>query len=369
MYKVMHIKNDVDRLYGPREGGGRGLISVWDSFKSDIVRISHVIEHSPCEILTACYKLDREKALSNTKRARKYECETQIEYPNGFLEKPILHQAKVKSSLIRKKLSEKRINEWQEKPQHGAYARQLTQIDAAVKESFGWMNKCFLDPFSEAYIMAAQEMALFTKYHEKNILHVSSDATCRVCKKDGCEETIYHILAGCDSLAKREYFTRHNAICKYLHFEISKAFNLPCGKNWYLHEPKEVIVDSRVEILYDQVLQTDLEVGANRPDLVIKDKYAKKTYVVDVSCPCDLNIHKAEATKIAKYRGLRGQLQKMWGFECITLPVVVGGLGSITSCLKNYLAILPGCPSAIMCQKISALGSKKILMDVLSRKR
>ena len=81
------------------------------------------------------------------------------------------------------------------------------------------------------------------------------------------------------------------------------------------------------------------------------------------------NIHKAEATKIAKYRGLRGQLQKMWGFECITLPVVVGGLGSITSCLKNYLAILPGCPSAIMCQKISALGSKKILMDVLSRKR
>ena len=140
-------------------------------------------------------------------------------------------------------------------------------------------------------------------------------------------------------------------------------------KNWYLHEPKEVIVDNKVEILYDQVLQTDLEVGANRPDLVIKDKYAKKTYVVDVSCPCDLNIHKAEATKIAKYRGLRGQLQKMWGYECVTLPIVVGGLGSITSCLKDYLTILPGCPSAIMCQKISALGSKKILMDVLSRKR
>ena len=128
-------------------------------------------------------------------------------------------------------------------------------------------------------------------------------------------------------------------------------------------------MDNKVEILYDQVLQTDLEVGANRPDLVIKDKYAKKTYVVDVSCPCDLNIHKAEATKIAKYRGLRGQLQKMWGYECVTLPIVVGGLGSITSCLKDCLTILPGCPSAIMCQKISALGSKKILMDVLSRKR
>ena len=217
--------------------------------------------------------------------------------------------------------------------------------------------------------MAAQEMALFTKYHEKNILHVSNDATCRICKTNGCNETIYHILAGCDSLAKREYFTRHNAVCKYLHFEISKAYNLPCGKNWYQHEPKEVIIDNKVEILYDQVLQTDLEVGANRPDLVIKDKYAKKTFIVDVTCPCDLNIHKAEATKIAKYRGLRGQLQKMWGFECVTLPIVVGGLGTVTSSLKDYLAILPGGANTSMCQKITTLGSKNILIDVLSRQR
>ena len=144
-------------------------------------------------------------------------------------------------------------------------------------------------------------------------LHVSNDSTCRICRKDGCDETIYHLLAGCDSLAKREYFTRHNAVCKYLHFELSKAYNLPCGRSWYLHEPKDVIVDKNVDILYDQVIQTDLEVGANRPDLVIKDKNAKKTYLVDITCPCDLNIHKAEATKIAKYRGLRGQLQKNVG--------------------------------------------------------
>ena len=26
MDEAMHIKNDVDRLYGPRVGGGRGLI-------------------------------------------------------------------------------------------------------------------------------------------------------------------------------------------------------------------------------------------------------------------------------------------------------------------------------------------------------
>ena len=369
MYHAMHIKNDVDRLYGPRLGGGRGLISVWDSFKSDTIRISYAMEHSSCEILNACYRLDQEKLFSTVKRARKFEKETPVEYPKGFYDKPVLYQAKRKASLIKKKLLERRLSNWEEKPQHGAFARQLKQIPAPIKESFGWINSCFLDPSSEAYIMAAQEMALFTKYHEKKILHVSNDSICRICKNENCDETIYHILAGCDSLAKREYFTRHNAICKYLHFEISKAYNLPCGNNWYMHEPKEVIVNNDVDILYDQVVQTDLEVGANRPDLVIKDKHAKKTYLVDVSCPCDLNIHKTEATKIAKYRGLRGQLQKMWGFECITLPVVIGGLGSITSSLKDYLTLLPGCAKSTMCQKIALLGSKKILMDVLSRKR
>ena len=118
-------------------------------------------------------------------------------------------------------------------------------------------------------------MALFTKYHERNILKTHNDVTCRICRKPGSEETIYHILSGCDSLAKREYFTRHNAVCKYLHFVISNHYGLPTGKNWYMHVPKEAITSECVDLVYDQVLFTDLEVGANRPDILIKDKAAK----------------------------------------------------------------------------------------------
>ena len=95
----------------------------------------------------------------------------------------------------------------------------------------------------------------------------------------------------------------------------------------YMHEPKEVITSKNVDILYDRVIKTDIEVGANRPDIVIKDLSSKKAFIIDVACPCDLNIHKTEGTKVAKYIGLKGQLQKMWGFKCIIIPVVVGGLG------------------------------------------
>ena len=224
-----------------------------------------------------------------------------------------MHQAKTKAAFIKKAILERTKEKWQEKPQHGAFLRQLGEIGADMKESFGWLTKCFIDPASEGYIFAAQEMALFTKFHERYILKLSDDSTCRVCRDQDKNETIYHILAGCDSLAKREYLTRHNAVCQYLHFIICSAYNLPCGRNWSCHEPKEAITCKNVDILYDQVISTDLDVGANRPDLIIKDKVAKKTYILDVYCPCDLNLYKAEATKVARYAGLKGQLQKMWG--------------------------------------------------------
>ena len=279
LYKMIQIKNDVDRLYGARQKGGRGLISVWDSYKTSIIRISYVISETDDEVLKVCSKLDQEKLFSVGGKAKKFETGMQLEYSKEFFEKPVLQQAKTKAALAKKDTIEKRLTTWQEKPQHGAFIKQLNEIGANMKESFGWLSKCFLDTNSEGYIMAAQEMALFTKYHERNILKSHNDPTCRVCRIPGNDETIYHILSGCDSLAKREYFVRHNAVCNYLHFVISEFYGIPTGKSWASHLPKEVISCKSVDVLYDQVLRTDLEVGANRPDLVIKEKVAKKAYI------------------------------------------------------------------------------------------
>ena len=150
---------------------------------------------------------------------------------------------------------------------------------------------------------------------------------------------------------------------------VSKHYGLPTGQNWFMHEPKEAIIHKSVDLIYDQVLTTDMAVGANRPDLLIKDHVAKKVYIIDVACPCDLNIYKMENTKVAKYIGLKGQLQKMSGYDCTIIPVIIGGLGAVTRNLKNFLSTIPGCPNITMCQKIALLGSKQILIDVLSRSR
>ena len=67
MYKVFQMKNDVDRLYGARLKGGRGLISAWDAFRSSIIRILHTIENSDNDILQICCKSLSQKASIKNK--------------------------------------------------------------------------------------------------------------------------------------------------------------------------------------------------------------------------------------------------------------------------------------------------------------
>ena len=365
MYRVFEIKSDVDRLYLSRRSGGRGLLSIWDVFQCTICRVAHYLANSQEDVLMACAKLDSGCLFSVQKKAQKFSSSNAPKLPENFGTKPLLAQARLVSSVMRASITESRELSWKEKPQHGAFRNLLVEHQLSLKKSFLWLSKCHIDPGLESYVCAAQELALFTRYHEKYILKSRLDDRCRICKKES--ETIFHILAGCGVLAKRDYFDRHNAVCKYVHFEILKHYAIPCGTNWFVHTPRDVIIASNVEIIYDQVLTTDREVGANRPDILVRDKTERKTYIIDISCPCDVNVIKKEAEKISKYGTLKRELTRMWGEECLVVPVVIGGLGAVSNDTELHLEKIPGNISLAMCQKITLMGSKKILNDVLAR--
>ena len=325
-----------------------------------------MLTNSTCEVLSACSKVDRKGLYSIQKKAEKFLDGVSLTLPLKFKEKPLLAQARLVAKGSRDAILESRLDCWQKKPQHGAYLRLLEERGLHVKNSLGWMNKVHLDGSSEAYVCAAQELALFTRYHEKHIIKSRSDDLCRICKKEA--ESIFHILSGCEVLSKREYFVRHNSVCQYVHFEIMKHFAFPSATNWYAHKPCEVIMSRNVEIAYDQIIATDRPVGANRPDILIRDKANGRTYIVDISCPCDVNVASKEAEKIAKYGMLRKELIKMWGGDCIIIPVVIGGLGAVSKDADRHIKSLPGKVEMSLCQKITILGSKRILQAVLSRK-
>ena len=365
MYRAFEKLSDVDRLYTPRSSGGRGLQSIWDVYKATICRLAYVLSHTECEVLQACAQIDKKGLFSIQKKADKFLDGILVEFPERFSDKPILYWARMVATAVREAILKERLDTWKNKPQHGAFLKLLDERELHVKQSLVWMNKVHLDAYSEAYICAAQELALITRYHEKNILKNRMDDRCRICQNE--TETVFHILAGCGVLSKREYFTRHNSLCQYVHFEILKHFDFPCGENWYVHKPRDVIMAKNVEIAYDQVISTDRPVGGNRPDILVRDIANKKAYIIDISCPCDVNVSLKEAEKIGKYGALRRELLRMWGGECVIIPVIVGGLGAVSKNTEKHMRSLPGKVKMPLCQKIVSLGSMRILQAVLSR--
>ena len=229
-----------------------------------------------------------------------------------------------------------------------------------------WMDSCHLSPQSEGYICAMQELAIFTKWHECHILKTAKSDRCRICEKE--PETTFHLLAGCDVLAKKQYLDRHNNVARYVHHCICKAYNFQTEKKWHLHKPTDVIMDKRVEITWDMILTTDRDVGSNRPDIVIRDKFEKKTYIIDISCPSDVNVCSKENEKLTKYSGLRVELAKMWDCESVVIPVVIGGLRAVSDKFIQFINMIPAEISSALCQKITLLGSEQIMRSCLSRK-
>ncbi|KAL1451137.1 hypothetical protein WDU94_003426 [Cyamophila willieti] len=263
----------------------------------------------------------------------------------------------IQQNRLRKKLEEKSL--------HGQYLKRVNNIEHSVPQTFSWLRRGQLKPATEATIVAAQDQALRTRNYEKYILKTKiDDDRCRICQEKS--ETIDHILSACPQLAKHEYILRHNKICTYVHWCLCKKYNIPgIATRWYEHEPKPVVNNEEVTILYDTQIHTDRTVPANKPDIVIKNLKEKHCTLIDISVPCDKNLISKEAEKKLKYRTLAIEVSKMWNLKTLIVPVIIGALGTIPQTLHNNIKTLEGNISIHKIQDIALCGSANILRKTI----
>eukprot|EP00957_Ditylum_brightwellii_P169004 12863765-Ditylum_brightwellii.AAC.1 len=88
---------------------------------------------------------------------------------------------------------------------------------------------------TEAAISAAQEQALATNNIQNMIYKMDVSPLCRLCKK--CPETVGHIISGCTPITKKKYTPRHNAVAKYIHWNILQDHGDEVSEQWWLHKP------------------------------------------------------------------------------------------------------------------------------------
>ena len=82
-------------------------------------------------------------------------------------------------------------------------------------------------------------------------------------------------------------------------------------------------------LMWDRTIYTNRTVAHNRPDIVLKEKKEKITYLIDVAVPGTNNMVNTIRTKIDKYREPAEEIQQTWRTRTRILPIVITATGVV----------------------------------------
>ena len=126
-----------------------------------------------------------------------------------------------------------------------------------------------------------------------------------------------------------------------------KKFKFDHTYKWYTHNPASVVENDTPKLLWDFDIQTDHQISARRPDLIINKKTNKKNpqriyKISNFAVPADHRIKLKEYAKKNKYFDLARELKKLWNMKVTIISVVIGVFGTVTKGISKGLGILKG---------------------------
>ena len=75
MHKILHLRNDIERLYVSRKEGGRGLVIIEDCVNASIQRLEDYIKKSQERLSTAASNSTDNKKTNNMIKNQEIEME------------------------------------------------------------------------------------------------------------------------------------------------------------------------------------------------------------------------------------------------------------------------------------------------------
>ena len=170
--------------------------------------------------------------------------------------------------MIKFKMKSVKKEKWKNKALHGQYPKFLEKPHVDIVTTNKWLSSN-LKGETEGLLVAAQDQALNTRNCQKVICGQKVESKCRMCSQH--EETVDHIVSGCEVLAKTEYISGNDKAAAYLHWNICQDHDIEVIDKWYEHKPESVTPnkDSKITIMWDMPVNTDRTITTNRPDIQI----------------------------------------------------------------------------------------------------
>ena len=79
-------------------------------------------------------------------------------------------------------------------------------------------------------------------------------------------------MSGCAKLAQAEYKRRHDNVARVVHWNLTGKCGFQRGDRWFEYVPESVLENDNYKLMWDYNIQTDHDIKARRPDLVIVNK-------------------------------------------------------------------------------------------------
>ena len=244
----------------------------------------------------------------------------------------------------RKRMEEEREERLAAKRMHGKILGEMKEV--GTERNWQWVKSGFMSKSVEGFMFAAQEQALRTRWLRANIEKEKINESCRICGKQ--METIVHLVASCEVLAKGGYKRRHDKVGLRVYWEMCRKSGIKCTEKWYEEIPDKVRTteDGMKEIWWDRKVETSEKMDHIRPDVVLLDMEKGECTIVDFSVPWDKNVLKKEQEKIDSYVPLAKDMTKVRKMTTKIVPVVIGGLGLVSPNLSRHIKSL-GIPDVI----------------------
>ena len=179
---------------------------------------------------------------------------------------------------------------------------------------------------TESLLIAAQNNAIRTNFIKARIDKTLQNSKCRLC--DDRNETIHHIKNECSKLAQKKYKTWHDWARKVIYLQLCKKFKFDHTNKCYIHNPAYVLENN-----------TQIQMGfwgkTGSPNLgqmtrPYNQQEKRTCRIVDFAVLADHWVKLKENEKKDKYLDLARELKKLWNMKVTFIPVLIGGVFTIT---------------------------------------
>ena len=156
--------------------------------------------------------------------------------------------------------------------------------------------------------MAEQNSAIRNNHIKARIDKTQQNSKCRLCGDR--DETVIQIISECSKLAQKEYKARHDWMGMVINWDMCKKLKFDHANKWYMPKPAPVLENDTHKLLCDFYIQTDSQILARRPDLIIINNKKENLQIVDFAIPADHLLKLKECEKRDKYLDLTRELKR-----------------------------------------------------------